>query len=169
MLRKKEEILVSFINYIYHHFGVRFMFENYRSLDELMAGEGRGLLQEELNNLPLYLKVVSTLNLKRIGIRVYDDRWKEIGGYSSINDNDGMITDIVDGCLDTSITVGIQEQTILDVLRDLQSVKQELEDHLVSTICHYWGLVRIPPLRLLKYVPKRIIHLPELYSAIRSS
>ena len=56
MLRKKEEILVSFNNYIYHHFGVRFMFENYRSLDELMAGEGRGLLQEELNNLPLYTK-----------------------------------------------------------------------------------------------------------------
>ncbi|HLC88909.1 MAG TPA: hypothetical protein VJG49_02645 [Candidatus Nanoarchaeia archaeon] len=145
------------------------MFEKYRSLDELMAGEGRRLLQDELNDLPLYLKVVSILDLKRIGITVYDERWKEIGVYSSINDNDGMITDIVDGCLGAAITVGIQEQTILDVLRDLRSVKQELEDHLVSTVCHYWGLVRISPLEILKYIPRLIIHFPELYSAFRHS
>ncbi|MBI2668488.1 hypothetical protein HYX14_01470 [Candidatus Woesearchaeota archaeon] len=145
------------------------MFAHYRSLEELMSGPGRLQLQEQLNSFPLYLQLVREFGLCKIGVEIYDDDWKKIAEYSSYNNSRGEITDIVSDCQKTSITIGIQEQTILEVLRNPQAAKEEAERDTLRTFYHYLKLVKVSPWDLLKHAPKLVRNFPTLYSAARTA
>ncbi len=145
------------------------MFAHYKSLDELMSGPGRLQLQEQLNGFPLYLQLVRELGLRKIGIEIYDDNWKKKAEYSSYNNSFGEITNMVEDCQKTSITIGIQEQTILAVLRNPQAAKEEAERDTMRTFYHYFKLVKISPWDLLRHAPKLIRSFPTLYSAARTA
>ncbi len=108
------------------------MFEQYRSLDEIMQNGGREMIQAELNATPLYVGAVRHCRFKEIGMVVNTEKGI-IAHYASHNNPEGKIEKIVDALHQPDITVRVKERVLLEILRHVDYIKA----HPLSSFARY--------------------------------
>ena len=108
------------------------MFEQYRSLDEIMQHGGGEVIRAELNASALYVWAVRHCRFKEIGL-VVKTECGIMGHYASHNSPDGKIDEIVDSLDQPDIVVRVQERVLLEILRNFNYIK----DHPLSSFAKY--------------------------------
>ena len=101
------------------------MFAQYATIDDVMEGEGRQLVMEQLNTTPLYVEAVKALRYKRIGIAVLDDDGNETSKYASLNGKDGKMVRIIEefGDEKPDIAVTVKGSVLMEILHHVEWVK----------------------------------------------
>jgi hypothetical protein len=133
------------------------MFKHYTTIDDVMAGNGRALVMDQLNITPLYTRAVASLRYTQIGIVVLNNG-REISRYVSHNGVDGRITSIEKDFEmdDPDVVVKVEGSTLVEMLHNIEEIKA----HPFRSFFDYRGSFR--PARGWKDYKKVIHDLPHL-------
>ena len=99
------------------------MFQHYKSLDEVMQGEGKHVVMRELNASSLYLNAVREMGYREIGIIVLDEEGREKYRYASCNLESGEIRDITAQFQKPNFIVKAKESVLMQILYDIEEIK----------------------------------------------
>jgi hypothetical protein len=101
------------------------MFKEYKTIDEVMNGEGRDLVKQALNSTDLYIQTVESLGYSLIEIAVLDPKNRKIGSYTSCNNKNGEIETIIVSPENSTpnIAVKVEERYLMEILHNIETVK----------------------------------------------
>ena len=111
------------------------MFKEYNTIEDVMYF-AKDSVKKELNNTPLYVRAVSIMGYREIGIEVLDNLGQKCSDYASHNFVNGEINEIVNNFEKPNIIVKVKEDTLLEILHDVEHIKKH------------------PLISFLKYAPK---------------